>query len=73
MKEEIVSCDKPTYHHDEFRLREWEKKYLDKLLSLHFYETKVEQSAFSIDISGGNDQQHKKVFPIVFYDPVWNL
>ena len=28
-EEEIVSCDKPAYHHDEFRLREGEQKDLD--------------------------------------------
>ena len=26
VEEEIVSCDKPAYHHDEFRLREGEQK-----------------------------------------------
>ena len=24
VEEEIISCDKPAYHHDEFRLREGE-------------------------------------------------
>ena len=70
VEEEIVSYDKPAYHHDEFRLCEEEQKDLDQLLSLHFYQTKVEQSTFNIDISGGKDQQHKKVYPIGFYDPV---
>ena len=37
VEEEIVSCDKPAYHHDEFRLREGEHKYLDKLLIFIFY------------------------------------
>ena len=70
VEEEIVSCDKPSYHHDEFRLHEGEQKDLDQLLSFHFYQEKVEQSTFSIDISEGKDQQHKKVFPVGFYDPV---
>ena len=73
MEEEIFSCDKPTYHHDEFRLRKYgegEQKGLDQWLSLHSDLTKVEQSTFKIDISKGQDQQHKKVFPIGFYDPV---
>ena len=47
-----------------------EQEGLDQLLRLHFDLTKVEQSTFNIDISEGKDQQHKKVFPIVFYDPV---
>ena len=70
VEEEIVSCDKLAYHHDEFRLREGEQKYLDQLLSLHFYHTKVEKSTFNIDISEGKDEQHKKVFPIGFYELV---
>ena len=56
VEEEIISCNKLTYHHDEFRLREGEQKDSDQLLSLHFYQTKVEQSTFNIDISGGKDQ-----------------
>ena len=51
VEEEIVSCDNPAYHHDEFILCEGEQKYSDQLLSLHFYQTKVEQSTFNIDIS----------------------
>ena len=43
---------------------------LDQLLSFHFDLTKVEQSTFNIDISKGKYQQHKKVFPVGFYDPV---
>ena len=73
VEEEIVSYDKPAYHHDEFRLRKYgegEMKGSDHLLSLHSDPTKVEQSTFNIDISKGKDQQHKKVFPIGFYDPV---
>ena len=42
VEEEIVSYDKPSYHHDEFRLCEGEKKDSDQLLSLHFCQTKVE-------------------------------
>ena len=56
VEEEIVSCDKPAYHHDEFRLREGEQKDSYQLLSLHFYQTKVEQSTFNIDISEGKYQ-----------------
>ena len=37
VEEEIVSYDKPCYHHDEFRLHEGEQKDSDQLLSLHFY------------------------------------
>ena len=37
VEEEIVSCDKPAYHHDEFRLCEGEQKNSDQMLSLHFY------------------------------------
>ena len=40
--EENVSCDKPAYHHDEFRLCEGEQKNSDQLLRLHFYQTKEE-------------------------------
>ena len=47
-----------------------EQEGSDQLLSLHFDPTKVEQSTFNIDISEGKYQQHKKVFPIGFYDPV---
>ena len=42
VEEEIVSCDTLAYHHDEFRLCEWEQKDSYQLLSLHFYQTKVE-------------------------------
>ena len=72
LEEEIVSCDKLAYHHDEFILCEGEQKDSDQPLSFHFYQTKVEQSTFNIDISEGNDQQHKKVFLVGFYDPVTN-
>jgi len=51
VEEEIVSCDKLAYHHDEFRLHEGEQKDSDQLLSFHFYQTKVEQSTFNINIS----------------------
>ena len=47
-----------------------EQEGLDQLLSLHFDTTKVEQSTFNIDISEKKDQQHKNIFPVVFYDPV---
>ena len=73
MEEEIVSCDKTSYHHDEFRLRKYgegEQKGSYQLLSLNFDPTKVEQSTFNIDISKGKYQQHKKVFLVGFYDPV---
>ena len=73
VEEETVSYDKPAYHHDEFRLHKYgegEMKGSDHLLSLHSDLTKVEQSTFNIDISEGKHQQHKKVFPIGFYDPV---
>ena len=73
MEEEIVSCDKTSYHHDEFRLRKYgegEQKGSDQLLSLNFDQTKVKQSTFNIDIDEGKDQQHKKVFPIAFYEHV---
>ena len=73
MEEEIVSCDKPTYHHDEFKLRKYgegEKKGSNQLLSLHSDPTKVEHPTFNIDINEEKDQQHKKLFPIGFYDPV---
>ena len=39
-------------------------------MSLCFDLTKVEQSTFSINISEGKEQQHKKVFLVGFYDPV---
>ena len=74
-EEEIASCDKPAYHHDEFGLRKYgegEQKCSDQLLSLHFDPKKVEQSTFNIDISKEKYQQHKKVFPVGFYDPVAN-
>ena len=47
-----------------------EQEGSDQLLSLHFDPTKVEQSTFNIDISEGKYQQHKKVFPVGFYDPL---
>jgi hypothetical protein len=60
--EEIVSCDKPAYHHDEFKLQrygEGEQKGSDQQLILHFSPTKVEQSTFNIEISERNQQlQH---------------
>ena len=46
MEEEIVSCDKPSYHHDEFRLWEGEQKNSDQLLSFHFYQTKEEGNRY---------------------------
>ena len=49
-----------------------EQEGSDQLLSLHFDLTKVEQSTFNIDINEGKDQQHKKVFPVGFYDSVAN-
>ena len=68
VEEEIVSGD-----HD---VGEGEQEDSDQLLSSHFYQTKVEQSTFNIDISEGKDQPHKKVFLVGFYDPVadiWKL
>ena len=56
IEEQIISCDKPAYHHDEFRLCEGEQKDSDQLLSLHFDQTKGEQTTFNIDISEGKDQ-----------------
>ena len=53
-----------------------EQEGSDQLLSFHFDPTKVEQSTFNIDISKGKYEQHRKVFPVGFYDPVvtiWNL
>ena len=46
VEEKIVSCDKPAYHHDEFRLCVGEHKNSDKLLSLHFYQTKEEGNRY---------------------------
>ena len=46
VEKEIVSCDKPAYHHDEFRLCEGEQKDSDQLLSLHFYQTKEEDNIY---------------------------
>ena len=72
---EIVSCNRPTYHHDEFKLQRYgerEKKGSDQKLSLHFLLKEVEQSTFSINISEGKYQQHKEVFPVGFYDPIAN-
>ena len=59
VEEEIVSYDKPAYHHGEYRLHKYcegENKGSDKMLSLHFDPTKFEQSTFNIDISEGKDQ-----------------
>ena len=70
---EIVSYDKPAYHHDEFRLHKYgegEQKGLDQWLSLHSDPTKVEHPRFNIDLSKGKDQQNKNVFPVGFYYPV---
>ena len=42
---EIVSCNRPTYHHDEFKLQRYgerDKKCSDQKLSLQFPLTKVE-------------------------------
>ena len=72
VEEEIISYDEPAYHHDEFRLCEEEQNDFDQLLSMHFYQTEVEQSTFNIDISEGKDRQHKKVFLAGFYDPIAN-
>jgi hypothetical protein len=81
--EEIVCCDKPTYHHDEFRLQryvEGEQKVSDQRFNLHFSSTKVEQSTFSIEISESNqqlqysqlEQQLEEVFLYGFKDPFAN-
>jgi hypothetical protein len=54
VEEEIVSCDKPAYHHDEIilhRYGEEEQKGSNQQFNLHFSSTKVEQSTFSIKIS----------------------
>ena len=61
-------------HEDEMvpfgNLKDKEQKGSYQQLSLHFLLTEVEQSTFNININEGKYHQHKKVFPIVFYDPV---
>ena len=69
VEEEIVSCDKTSYHHAEFKLRKYgegEYKGSDQLLSLHFDMTKVEQTTFNIDISEEKISNIKMYFLLAF-------
>jgi hypothetical protein len=77
----IVSCNRPAYHSDEFRLQgydEREKTGSDQQLIMHVSPTNIEQSTFNIQISKGNKKQHfsqleqqqNEVFLCDFYDPV---
>jgi hypothetical protein len=76
-----VSCNRPAYHSDEFRLQgydEREKTGSNQQLIMHVSPTNIEQSTFNIQISKGNHQQHfsqleqqqNEVFLCDFYDPV---
>jgi hypothetical protein len=78
-----VNCDRPVYHHDEFKLQRYgeeEQKGSDQQLSLHFPPTKGEQFTFNIDISEGNQHHfnfqlkhcYEEVFLCDIYDPIEN-
>jgi hypothetical protein len=59
VEEEIVRCDKTTYHHDEIRLQRYgeeEQKGSNQQFNLHLSLRKVLQSTFSIKISESNWQ-----------------
>jgi hypothetical protein len=52
-----VSCDRPAYHHDGFKLQRYgdgEQKGSDQQLSLYFPLTEKKQFTFNIDISEGS-------------------
>ena len=79
---EIVSCNRPAYHLEEFKLQRYgerEQKGSYQLLSLHFPLTKIEQSTFSIRTNEYGhqqkylsqlEQQQEEVFPCKFDDPI---
>ena len=79
---EIVSCNRPTHHSDEFKSQgydEGEQESLDHQLIIHFSTSNTEQSTFNMDITESHqhkyfnfqlEQQLEEVFLFDFDDPI---